>query len=96
MAEKEYIEKEALQDAFKSVTEDCTCPLHIAAEIDQILDQAPAANVAEVVRGRWELVTIKYFPGQTVRVGYCQKCNEERPVDNYCPNCGARMDGDGK
>ena len=41
--------------------------------------------------GRWELVTTKYYPGQAVRVGYCQKCNEERPVDNFCPNCGADM-----
>lgn len=45
----EYIKRETLQEAFKSVAEDCTCPLHIAAEIDQILEQADAADVVEVV-----------------------------------------------
>ena len=59
------------------------------------LGEKKHADVVEVKHGRWELVTIKYYPGQTVRVGYCQKCNEERPVDNFCPNCGARMDGEG-
>lgn len=27
-------------------------------------------------------------------VGVCSQCGEEKLVDNYCPNCGARMKGE--
>lgn len=47
---------------------------------------------APVRHGRWELVTIKFMAAQYGRVGYCQNCNEERLVDNFCPNCGAKME----
>lgn len=51
------------------------------------IDEAPTIEAVEVVHGRWEN-------------GTCPNC---RQVDfskpNYCPNCGAKMDGgngDGK
>lgn len=43
-----YTDLEALRKAFESVTGDCTCPMHIAAEIEQILDCAPTADVVPV------------------------------------------------
>lgn len=48
----------------------------------------PAADVAPVVHGRW------VFGGDGCVI--CSECNEEESNDNhrnYCPNCGARMDG---
>lgn len=63
--------------------------------IREKLEEEPPADVAPVRHGRWELVTTKYS-AQYARVGYCQNCNEERLVDNYCPNCGAKMDGEAK
>ena len=36
-SDNEYVSISELRNAFKSVTGDCTCPLHIAATIDQIL-----------------------------------------------------------
>ena len=48
----------------------------------------PAADVAPVVHGRW------VFGGDGCVI--CSKCNEEESNDNhrnYCPNCGAKMDG---
>lgn len=39
------IDADALQDAMKSVTNDPTCPLHIAAEIDQIIDAMPTVGL---------------------------------------------------
>lgn len=57
---------------------------------DEILD-APAADVAPVVRGMWEL-----YPSSMHR--RCSVCKMEygRPKfnvrANYCPNCGAKMD----
>lgn len=61
----------------------------------RLINAAPAADVAPMVHGRWERVTTKFFAAQTARVGYCQNCNEERFVDNFCPNCGAKMDLEG-
>ena len=58
------------------------------------IETASAVDAVEEVHSRWELVATKWMPPQLVRVGYCQNCNEERPVDNYCPNCGAKMDGE--
>ena len=59
---------------------------------------APFADVAPVVHGRWVSV-----PHKLARV--CSACNRDEPykfadidaidayVYDYCPNCGARMDG---
>ena len=56
---------------------------------------APAADVAPVVHGRWVSV-----PHKLARV--CSVCNRDEPykfadinanVYDYCPNCGAKMDG---
>ena len=53
----------------------------------------PAADVVEVKHGRWERDEL-FAP-------YCTVCGESpmsalRPEGNYryCPNCGARMDGE--
>lgn len=48
----------------------------------------PAADVAPVVHARW------VFGGDGCVI--CSECNEEESNNNhrnYCPNCGAKMDG---
>lgn len=58
------------------------------------------ADVVPVVHGRWEIKTDDY----DCEYAKCSVCGEEfydaneDTIDitfNYCPNCGARMDGDG-
>lgn len=46
----EYIDREELRAAMQHIYNDPTCPMHIAAEIEQIIDCTPAADVAPVVR----------------------------------------------
>lgn len=46
----EYIEREEINKAMKEVCDDPSCPMHVAAEIAQIIDCAPTADVAPVVR----------------------------------------------
>lgn len=46
----EYTDRKELRMAMASVCSDPTCPMNIAAEIEQIIDCAPAADVAPVVR----------------------------------------------
>lgn len=59
----------------------------------QMLEKLPAADVAPVVHGVWEIME----GTKTRRI--CSKCGWDVPeygkFYSYCPNCGARMDGDG-
>ena len=48
--EKRLIYLDDIKDALRSVSEDTTCPVHIAAEIDQIVELAPTVDAVEVVR----------------------------------------------
>ena len=63
-----------------------------------VLDTIPAADVREVRRGRW--LTTDAYPHHL----YCSVCyktyaknvkwvNELDLPTNYCPNCGAKMEG---
>ena len=56
--------------------------------VKSMVSKAPAADVAPVVHGRW------VFGGDGCVI--CSECNEEESNNNhrnYCPNCGAKMDG---
>ena len=53
------------------------------------IENAPAVDAAPVVRGEW----IELHEENGHEVGTCSHCRHVRIVDNYCPNCGAKMDG---
>lgn len=87
----EYIDREALRDALYEADS-------ITMEGVKILNQFPAADVAPVRHGRW-LTWEEQFPGSTPKklnnLGvFCDKChNHADNQTDYCPNCGAKMDG---
>ena len=64
----------------------------------QDIDEAPTVDAVEVVHGRWERIDKRY-----VEMFKCSICRSEcyvptcmgEPMYDYCPNCGAKMDGDG-
>jgi len=68
------------------------------ADVMSAIDSTPTANVVRVRHGKWlSVVDDVYFK--------CSLCNaeistswdyEEDDMFNYCPCCGARMDGDEK
>lgn len=67
----------------------------IGDAIDMIED-APAADVAPVVHGKWEMRPT----GMATDTGpeykaYCTVCNEpnKQYQPPFCPHCGAKMDG---
>lgn len=69
---------------------------------------APAADVAPVVHGKWECVANPNWPAHihdkcsicgwwNTRNALCYDgSNKPGHSLNYCPNCGAKMDGDDK
>lgn len=61
-----------------------------ATKVLREASDAPAADVAPVVHGRW------LDAGRGIKA--CSNCNHGIKehmacVNHYCPNCGARMDG---
>ena len=64
------------------------------ADVVDIIADAPAVEAEPVKHGRWERQ--KYYGG--VRKGIvariiCSECGYPNEKTNYCPNCGAKMDG---
>lgn len=58
-------------------------------------ENAPTVDAVEVVHGRWEPRTDVFG---FVRCSVCHDCNiyddwADGKKWNYCPNCGAKMDG---
>lgn len=88
----EYIEHSAAIEAAKHAWAKGLDP-------SQYIEALPAADVAPVVHGRWMHIRYDDFSEQFDRVK-CSQCNHEAyamafyVVDgNYCPHCGAKMDG---
>lgn len=94
----EYIEREELMMAMASVCSDPTCPMHIATEIEQIVDCAPTIDVAPVVHGRLVREVREVTDAVSVKGWACSVCGgfvKNQPVDRWrqCPFCGALFDG---
>ena len=56
----------------------------------------PAADVAPVVHGRWIDAYPDIEQNPMFMYGICSECGFEQGISkylNYCPNCGAKMDG---
>lgn len=86
----EYIEREALITKFKKMElgEHGLVERLFADGVYAVIAAFPAADVAPVVRGH------KVDDGGFY--ARCSQCDGVLPIcANYCPNCGAKMDGGG-
>ena len=87
---KEYIEREAARDLMEQAIAD-DWEIQYA---DDRLDEIPAADVVEVRHGRWEYEQFTFMYGNPYGCYRCSACGDASPhISNYCPNCGAKMDG---
>ena len=84
---KEIMQKYRCSDCASEKSLDCPlCQLHRPfAEISKI----PTADVVEVRHGRWEKCKECCCEYRCSVCGY-EFCR----TTNYCPNCGAKMDGE--
>ena len=96
MAEKEYIERDMYYQKINGLSKGgCgDYPLYCLAINDcmNVLDEMPAADVAPVRHGCW----VKEKSDVLIHwhCSVCEKCYFlEEPNADYCPRCGAKMDG---
>ena len=81
-----YIDAEWLHSHFKETGDEET-KTNFERMMHRWIDIAPAADVAPVVHGKW------------IKGKYCSSCEYDNTYicceeTKFCPNCGARMDGD--
>ena len=93
----EYIEREAVITRFKQMRlgEHGLIEKMFADGVYTVIENVPAADVAIVRHGQWVSVANK-------RDRICSRCLHNEPYKNadddaevfeFCPNCGAKMDG---
>lgn len=85
----EYIKREAVIDL---ITRRYENPKICTQEINSI----PAADVVPVVHARWKYIPQTLNTLSQLRCPFCGWWSLDPSIDgtyNYCPNCGAKMDG---
>lgn len=91
----EYIEREVAYEDFEKCNSEN--PKWTPRRVKALIARQKAADVAPVVHGRW-LGWGKSGTPTYENYGTCSVCGEDAEIytehRNYCPNCGARMDGD--
>ena len=88
----EYIEREALITKFKKMElgEHGLVERLFADGVYAVIAAFPAADVAPVVHGRW----IPFHSKISGDIQYCSACEIGFVAkSDYCPHCGAKMDG---
>ena len=64
---------------------------HLTNYATLILREAPTVDAVPVRHGRW---VHHIAGGKQISACWCSVCNVEHETEqNYCPNCGAKMDG---
>lgn len=85
----EYIEREL---AIEALSRGEGCGNVCRRAIERIL----AADVAPVRHGRWINAYSDIEPNPMFMYGICSECGFEQGISkylNFCPNCGAKMNG---
>ena len=106
MSEKKYIDADAVNERLRQICDNRHTTYGEkyggrAADFARLTDDIPAADVAEVVHGKWIDVPLNVYDDRYGMNKYnlrtkCSVCEyampREYPRFNICPNCGAKMD----
>ena len=89
----EYIEREEIRRAYEKLTRSYVNGNPYIADwrFDEMIGKLPAADVAPVRHGRWEIV-IGSNGNEYMVCTCCRVSQDLTGVFTYCPNCGCRMD----
>ena len=89
----EYISREAALADFEA--RNAENPRWTPQRVKTLLLRQPAADVAEVVQGRW--IKDDFLSDDVNNAEKCSQCGELigwfGNLPKYCPECGAKMDG---
>lgn len=85
----DLISRKALLEDIKAAKENGGMGAVVADTLSRYVKRQPAVDARPVVHGEW----IELHEENGHEVGTCSHCRHVRIVDNYCPNCGAKMDG---
>lgn len=79
------IDADALRIVFTEKSSERVCGVELCKAIISRIDEMPTVDATPVRHGKWK-VTPVYIK--------CSECGESFMLipQNYCPNCGARMD----
>ena len=97
MADKRLIDAKKLYEDFVFWEYANTDPWKLF-DIKITIDEQPTVDAVEVVHGHWNVLHFITEPWQlSLPDKYvCSECKKITwSKHNYCPNCGAKMDGDG-
>lgn len=99
----ELIDREKLLKALKNIPNiysmDIHCDEYYGEGVQRAIEEAvkvPIVDAVPVVHGKWKPIKASIYPyGFDVRCSECG-CAILGGVNgwNYCPNCGAKMDGE--
>ena len=89
----EYIERRAAHDA---VVDAIWYGKRSMYSVANAINSVPNADVAPVRHGRWVIVDdgVMIGDGKHMECSECHIWKIDRIKTDYCPNCGAKMDGD--
>lgn len=95
---KEYIEREAAYQAVAELSSVCGCSAVDRDDVENAINNVPAADVQEVRHGYWRDNGDRDSNGVpkpfAISCSVCGSCAGYVWM-KYCPNCGAKMDGKG-
>ena len=100
MADKEYIERGALISILDAKSEMAMgTPKAVFASVSKMVELLPAADVVEVRHGEWKPCFEDWR--KQIEGDECSACGFQHYGASirhyfYCPNCGAKMDGERK
>ena len=93
----EYIDREAAYEVLTDYYHHTTQIMHDS--LKEGLSRIPVADVVPVRRGRWIEENVSLTVDPPMRQWHCSECGRIRHwfdnsvLTDYCPHCGARMDG---
>lgn len=98
----EYISRSELQSEITKCVGECRIKAFDPSVncILQIIHRLPSADVQPVKHGKWIDIHgwCKMHNSKPSGIGFyywCSECEKAEPkISDYCPNCGARMNGD--
>ena len=93
----EYIKVKEVLKLFNELINECTNIDDFYNQAFDSVDSMPTADVVEVKHGRWIKLVRELGKGKSLTKYQCSVCGVYLVLEaNYCPNCGAKMDGKGK